>query len=71
MSVNRIELCMQAAGYETAIKNGRQCSVPLESTGSKQVTAEYIQTISPICYQPMAWMSKRVFWFERLTGQVS
>jgi hypothetical protein len=69
-SSNRVELCMEAAGYEMATTNDTICHVGISSDQDYMVTSDYTRAAMPICYQPTGWFAKLVFRFENALGNV-
>jgi hypothetical protein len=37
-------------------------------TGKKIVVLEGLQRIDPLCYEPLNWWGKRLFWLEQMVG---
>lgn len=70
-----LELCMNARGYEV-VENScpiGHSSLGIQSgdyveTGKKIVALEGLQRIDPLCYEPLNWWGKRLFWLEQMAG---
>ncbi|MGY2903638.1 hypothetical protein [Bradyrhizobium sp. URHC0002] len=70
-----LELCMNARGYEVVENScpighsslGSQSDDYVE-TGKKIVALGGLQRIDPLCYEPLNWWGKRLFWLEQMVG---